>query len=321
MDIRQLGYFVRVAELGSFSRASAFLHVAQPALSRQVKNLETELKERLLIRNGRGVELTEAGERLLENGRGILRQIERTYEEIDNVRTGKSGKVAIGLPATISVAIATALIRRLRDELADAQVMLVHGRSSQLQEWLLSGRIDMAIMFDAPVSPMLEIVDLVDENLFLISKQGTFHTTQPVPLEALAALPMVIACRPNSTRVLLDSELARLGQKLNIVFELDPLDTMFDLVRDGYGYTVASVRTLASKGAEAGLGLELRKIVGPELVLSVQLVRPSRRLNNRLHEAAFRILKDLSMTLLKDGKKAEGQTTTAAATDVSEEVD
>ena len=72
MDIRQLSYFVRVAELGSFSRASTFLHVAQPALKHaRVQNLEVELKERLTIRNGRGVEPTEAGERLLSNARGI----------------------------------------------------------------------------------------------------------------------------------------------------------------------------------------------------------------------------------------------------------
>ncbi|MGK6312278.1 LysR family transcriptional regulator [Neorhizobium sp. DT-125] len=300
MDIRQLGYFVRVAELGSFSRASAFLHVAQPALSRQVRNLEIELKERLLVRNGRGVEVTEAGERLLSNARGILRMVERTYEDIDNARTGKSGKVAIGLPATISIAIATALIRRLREELSDAQVTLIHGRSSQLQEWLLSGRIDMAIMYNAPSSPMLEIHDLVDENLYLIGSEDAFDDPGPVPLEALASLPMVIACRPNSTRVIVESELARMGQKPNIVFELDPLETMFDLVRDGYGFTVASIRTLKSKGA--GPGLAMRKIVGPELVLSVELVQPARRLNNRLHEAAFRILRDLSLQLLKNAQ-------------------
>ncbi len=298
MDIRQLAYFVRVAELGSFSRASAFLHIAQPALSRQVRNLEAELKEALLVRNGRGVELTEAGERLLDNARGILRQIERTYEDIENSRTGKSGKVGIGLPATISTAIATALIRRLREELSDAQVMLVHGRSNQLQEWIMSGRLDMAIMYDAPSSPMLEIHDLVDENLYLIGREGAFKDDKPVYLEALADVPMVIACRPNSTRVLLDSELARFGQKLNIVFELDPLDTMFDLVRDGYGFTVASLRTLASKGPDARQGLEIRKIIGPELILSVQLVLPARRLPNRLHEAAFRILRDLSAEVL-----------------------
>jgi LysR family nitrogen assimilation transcriptional regulator len=146
---------------------------------------------------------------------------------------------------------------------------------------------------------MLEIDDLVDENLYLIGREGSFKDDQPVYLEALADVPMVIACRPNSTRVLLDSELARFGQKLNIVFELDPLDTMFDLARDGYGYTVASLRTLASKGPDARQGLEMRKIIGPELILSVQLVQPARRLPNRLHAAAFRILRDLSIEVLK----------------------
>jgi len=297
MDIRQLSYFVRVAELGSFTRASAFLHVAQPALSRQIRNLEKELKEILLIRNGRGVELTEAGKRLLSNARGVIRQVERTYEEIENARTGKSGKVAIGMPSTISSAISTALIRRLRDELSDAQVTLVHGRSSQLQEWLLSGRVDMVIMFDAPSTPMLEIELLVEENLYLAGSDQLMIDTKPIQLEKLAALPMIIPCRPHSVRVLLDAELARLGQKLDIVFELDPLDTMFDLVRDGLGYTVASERTLQSKGV--GKELAIRKIIGPELILAVQIVRPARRLNNRLHEAAYRILKELSLSLLK----------------------
>jgi len=297
MDIRQLNYFVRVAELGSFSRASAFLHVAQPALSRQIRNLELELKERLLIRNGRGVEPTEAGERLLSNARGILRLVERTYEDVENARTGKSGKVAIGMPATISTAIATALIRRLRDELSDARVSLVHGRSRQLQELVLSGSLDGAIMFDAPSSPMLEIDELIRENLYLVAPESAFDDLSPFPLELLPSLPMIIAVRPNSVRLLVDSELARLGQKLNIVFELEPLDTMLDLVRDGYGFTVASHRTLKSKGR--GEGLALRKIVGPELVLPVQIVQPARRHTNRLQEAAFRILKELSLQLLR----------------------
>ncbi|WP_159586684.1 LysR family transcriptional regulator [Chelativorans xinjiangense] len=297
MDIRQLNYFVRVAELGSFSRASAFLHVAQPALSRQIRNLELELKESLLIRNGRGVEPTEAGERLLTNARGILRLMERTYEDVENARTGKSGKVAIGMPATISMAIATALIRRLREELSDARVTLVHGRSRQLQEWVLSGSLDGAIMFDAPSSPMLEIDELIREQLYLVGPESAFDDLGPISLEELPSLPMIIAVRPNSVRVLVDSELARLGQKLNIVFELEPLDAMLDLVQDGYGFTVASRRTLKTKGR--GEGLTMRKIVGPELALPVQIVLPTRRHNNRLQEAAFRILKELSLQLLK----------------------
>ncbi|MDE1997163.1 MAG: transcriptional regulator, partial [Rhizobiaceae bacterium] len=179
----------------------------------------------------------------------------------------------------------------------DAQVTLVHGRSSQLQEWLLSGRIDMVIMFDAPSSAMLEIETLVEEDLYLVGSRSLIIDASPIPLEKIASLPMIIPSRPHAVRVILDGELARLGLKLDIVFELDPLDTMFDLVRDSLGYTVASKRTLKSKGSDEGL--LTRKIVGPELTLAVQIVRPSRRLNNRLHEAAFRILRELSLGFLR----------------------
>ena len=81
MDLKQLEYFVRVAELGSFTRAAIELDVAQPALSRQVRLLEVELRQTLLVRSGRGALPTEAGKLLLEHGRGILYQVERARED------------------------------------------------------------------------------------------------------------------------------------------------------------------------------------------------------------------------------------------------
>ena len=82
MDLKQIEYFVRAAELGSFTRASVVLDIAQPALSRQVRLLEVELRQNLLVRNGRGATPTEAGKLLLEHGRGILHQVERAREEL-----------------------------------------------------------------------------------------------------------------------------------------------------------------------------------------------------------------------------------------------
>ena len=98
MDLKQLEYFVRVAELGSFTRASIALDIAQPALSRQVRLLEVELRQNLLVRNGRGAAPTEAGKLLLEHARGILHQVERAREELGRVRGALAGRVAIGLP-------------------------------------------------------------------------------------------------------------------------------------------------------------------------------------------------------------------------------
>ncbi|QRM27616.1 LysR family transcriptional regulator [Microvirga sp. VF16] len=297
MDIRQLGYFVRVVEFGSFSRAATYLHVAQPALSRQVQNLEVELKERLLIRNGRGVKTTEAGERLLEHARTILDLVGRVYEDMENARTGKAGTVTIGMPGTLSAAISAALIRRLRNELPDANVHVLHGRSTQLQEWLLAGRLDMAVLYDAPSSPMLEIHDLVTEKLYLFSGPGDPAAGIPATLEEIANLPVIIASRPNRVREIVEGELARTGQKLNVLFEIDAVEAMFDLVHSGVGYTVATRRARRTMGASNEVAI--RPIIGPELEIKVQIVLRTRRLNNRLHDAAFRILRDLSLDLLK----------------------
>jgi LysR family nitrogen assimilation transcriptional regulator len=95
MDLKQLEYFVHVAEMGSFTRAAAYLQVAQPALSRQVRSLEVELRQPLLDRNGRGVTLTEAGKRLLAHARGILQQVQRARDDLEDQRGAATGRLAI----------------------------------------------------------------------------------------------------------------------------------------------------------------------------------------------------------------------------------
>src|SRR2546422_8210 len=98
MDLRQLDYFVHVAELGSFSKAASLLSIAQSALSTRVRKLEVELKQPLLHRNGRGVTPTDAGKRLLVHARGILMQVDRTRAELAEFRSTPSGHIVIGLP-------------------------------------------------------------------------------------------------------------------------------------------------------------------------------------------------------------------------------
>ena len=101
LELKQLEYFRHVAELGSFTRAAAFLSVVQPALSRQVRQLESELGHTLFERNGRGVVLTDAGSRLLEHTRGILTQLGRARQELADQRNGDSGHFALGLPPSL----------------------------------------------------------------------------------------------------------------------------------------------------------------------------------------------------------------------------
>src|SRR6187431_2763903 len=127
MDLKQLEYFVRVAELGSFTRAAIELDVAQPALSRQVRLLEVELRQTLLVRNGRGAVPTEAGKLLLEHGRGILHQVERAREDLGRLRGGLAGRVAVGLPPTVARMMAVPLTREFRRRLPSATLSIIEG--------------------------------------------------------------------------------------------------------------------------------------------------------------------------------------------------
>jgi len=301
MDIRQLNYFVNVVEKGSISRAAVFLHIAQPALSRQINGLEVELKQRLLVRNGRGVTPTLAGERLLNHARTILQVFERASEDMENARLGRAGSLAIGMPSSLSAAIATKLISTLHEQLPEAKVHILNGRSTQIQEWILSGRVDMAVLFDAPNSPMLETHELFEEKLHLyehLPGQVESEIGPDIALSEVAEHPLIITSRPNRVRELLENALSRLGQKLLLDSEIDSLDTTLVLVRAGKGRTVATLRSLRTVGA-ADHGLRLRKIVEPEIGLKVHIVLRARRLNNRLHDAAFRLLHDLCMNILK----------------------
>src|SRR5436190_1299188 len=101
MNLKQLEYFVQVAELGSFSKAALALDIAQPALSRQVRALETELHQQLFLRNGRGVALTDAGKRLFDHSVAVLQLVSHAREDLGASRDEPVGRVTIGLPPSI----------------------------------------------------------------------------------------------------------------------------------------------------------------------------------------------------------------------------
>src|SRR5829696_5101685 len=170
MDLKQLEYFVRVAELGSFTRAAIALDVAQPALSRQVRLLEVELRQNLLTRNGRGASPTEAGQLLLQHGRGILHQVERAREELGRVRGALAGRVAVGLPPSVAKVLAVPLIRAFRQRMPDASVSISEGLSAGMHESLTNGRLDIALLYNTSPSPDLELTPLLEENLFLVQR-------------------------------------------------------------------------------------------------------------------------------------------------------
>src|SRR4051794_21568803 len=205
MDLKQLEYFVRVAELGSFTRAAIELDVAQPALSRQVRLLEVELRQNLLVRNGRGAVPTEAGKLLLDHGRGILHQVERAREDLGRLRGGLAGRVAVGLPSSVARVLTVPLTRSFREQLPEARLSISEGLSSGLQEGLVGGRLDIAVLYNAQPSREVDVTPLLEEDLLLVqARPPGLHEDPPpgpVPLEEVARLPLVIPTRPNAIRM------------------------------------------------------------------------------------------------------------------------
>lgn len=251
MDLKQIEYFVRVAELGSFTRASVVLDVAQPALSRQVRLLEVELRQNLLVRNGRGATPTEAGKLLLEHGRGILHQVERAREELGRVRGALAGRVAIGLPPSIAKVLTVPLTRAFRVKLPDAALAISEGLSVAMRESLTTGLLDIALLYNTAPAPGIEITALLEEDLFLVQRRGADTApppAEPMPLRELTQYPLVIPTRPNSIRMLVESELAALGRRPQINLEIDGVAAILDLVADGAGCAVLPMNAVTTSG-------------------------------------------------------------------------
>jgi LysR family nitrogen assimilation transcriptional regulator len=231
VDLKQLDTFVRVAELGSFTRAAGVLRVAQPALSRQVRALEVELRQPLFDRNGRGVTLTEAGKRLLAHGRGILQQVERARQDLEEHRGAAAGLLSIGLPPSLSRTLTTPLVEAFRARFPRATLSVVEGLSTYTLEWLIQGRIDLALVYNAVPAAALDLQPVVEEKLYLVSlRQGGSLVGRPVTLAQVAASDLVIPGRPHAIRMQLEAALAELGLKPRVALEVDSVGAILDLV-------------------------------------------------------------------------------------------
>jgi LysR family transcriptional regulator, nitrogen assimilation regulatory protein len=292
MDLKQIEYFVRVAELGSFTRASVALNIAQPALSRQVRLLEVELRQNLLIRNGRGANTTEAGKMLLEHGRGILHQVQRAREDLGRVRGGLAGRVAVGLPTSVAKVLTVPLIRTFKERMPEASVSISEGLSVAMQEGLAVGRLDVAVLYNPISAPDIELQELLEEDLVLVQHESLRSKDgQPISMRDLAAVPLIIATRPNALRNLVESEMSSIGKRPLIALEIDGVAAILDLVADGAGSAVLpanAVRTSAHPESYA-----MRPVSGlrSRLSLAVSAQRPATLTQRAMQELIIELMK------------------------------
>jgi LysR family nitrogen assimilation transcriptional regulator len=296
VNLKQLRYFVHVAELGSFSRAAAELEVAQPALSRQIRLLETQLRQNLLYRNGRGVSVTEAGKRLVDYARGILHQVARAEEDLRDPRGALSGRVAVGLPPSIAKTITVPLTKTFRTRLPRATLSIIEGMSATMQEWLALGRLDIALLYNPVPAPGVDTAPLLEEDLFLIAPRSGRRRAAPVNLADLPALPLIIPNRPHAIRALVEARLTALGRKPLIAFEIDGVPSILELVAEGLGYAVLPrTAMLTSARPEAYVA---RPIVRPRLKSRLAIAVSSLRPVTPTQQAGLELIRELGRSVL-----------------------
>jgi LysR family nitrogen assimilation transcriptional regulator len=240
VDRRQFEYFVRIAELRSFRRASQELRIAQPALTRQIKNLEQELGVPLFERQGRGIVLTAAGSLMLERARYILRQIDQMRADITAEATVPSGRVAFGAPPSIAELLFARLARSYARHYPHVQLRFLEG-IGHMWEWLLHGEIDLAVIPSSgnAVETPCVLEQLVEEPVYLVGAAGDPTMTARVCcMHDVLLRPLVIAGHPNTPRRRLERFAAQNRAALRVLAESENLRVLTALVTAGLGYGI-----------------------------------------------------------------------------------
>lgn len=276
MDLRQLRIFKSVAELGSLSKASDRLRVAQPALSRHIKLLEHELRIPLFTRNGRGMVLTPAGQLLLERTAGLVRQIEQVRDDIQSVVGAPSGRVVLGLIPTVSCVLSSRFARRVIERLPQVQLCIVESYGGHLVEWLHRGEMDMALIYGPSVDLHLSVQTLGRDNIVAVGPRGCgLAQRKEVSLEWISEQTLVLPSHSHGLRNLIEKALSRKNLPTKVLIEADSFRVLTSFVEDGLGHTLLP-HSAVQADAAAGR-LEIAPIAKPGITRELILAKPADR--------------------------------------------
>lgn len=287
MELRSLAYFVRIAELGSITRAAAHLHLAQPALTRHVQRLEDELGVPLLTRANRGVKLTEAGQKLLESAARILREVERTGDEIRAQDAHPSGRIIFGVTPTLCPVLVPELSLRMRRDYPRIELKAVHAGMVRLEEFVIDGRVDIALLSELSRSRLVLSTRLAQEEMVLVTAPGA-RPPGIVTGAELSRTPLVLG---DGLRTAMDALLAGRDVELNVAIEINDHETIRLMVQQG---AAASILPYSSVARECARGLlDAHRITESGIFRTLALGVRASRTASLAREAVVRTISQL----------------------------
>jgi DNA-binding transcriptional LysR family regulator len=273
-DLFRLKRFLVVAEMGSLTKAAVVLDTTQSALSLQMAALERDCGQRLFDRTGRGVALTELGNRLAPRARDLLRSAELLTQEIRAAAGVPVGEVVVGLLPSIASALVSVLLREVLRDLPNVRLRILEGSNGQIDEWLSAGRLDVAVLYryGKALAPHEESLCTIDS--WLVGPKGDAVTRSgTVPFKKLHQLPLVLPGMPNGLRAAMNQQAQRLRVELKVAVEVDSIPTQKDLAQGGFGYAVLGRHAVTAELAAGSL--QAARIVQPGIARAVTLATSS----------------------------------------------
>jgi DNA-binding transcriptional LysR family regulator len=270
MDYAAWKLFIEAAELGSLSKVAVAYGTSQPHISRQIGDLERQCGGRLFQRTGRGVVLTELGQRVAPKIRAWLSSTEQLVNDVRTSAGTPIGPVRIGSLPSTAHPLVTTLYYRLKKRYPLIQLSVREGQGAQLETWLEDGSVDLAILYRSSPSPKNGDTYLVETPTYLVGAEGDKVTSRPtVPFKALHDLPLVLFCRPSSWRNRLEQLSTEHGISLNVALEADSLSLQSHVVADGKIYALLGPYAIAA--ASRDYRLQSSRIVNPSVTRHVAL--------------------------------------------------
>ena len=302
MDLRQLRYFVALATQQNFNRAAEVLHIAQPALSRQIKLLENELDVVLFERHARGATPTHEAIQLLDRANFLLRYAEQLTFDMQGLHSAPKGPVALGLSSGLASILVGPLFDRVSRDIPNIQLKIVEGYAPGLHDLLTHGVVDLAILNGSAYLANIESTPLLSEPLCAIaSSSDTRLGDLPIDVGDLAGIPLILTGIPKSgVRLELEPAAARAGARLNPVIEVETIASARKLVERGAGWTVHFAAAVRNE-IEAGI-LRATPIKG--LNLQRALGHPLGRPQSRAATAVANIILELVRDMVTNGEWA-----------------
>jgi LysR family nitrogen assimilation transcriptional regulator len=278
-----LRYFLKVVEAGNMTRAADQLHVAQPALGLQIKQLERELDVVLLVRHSRGVVPTNAGKLLFERAQSILKLVEESRREVKALGSVARETVILGVTPSIMLQVGSDILLDARDEMPEVFLSLVEEMSHVLIDALERGEVDMALAYDIPERPGLVRKPVLQEELLLVSAKGAAPKGKSIALAKALERDLVQAGERDMIRRLIHDAADTLSLPVKIAFEAQSIAAMKDIAARGLASSIIPFGTAAD---ELERGTLVGQRIEPAIKRTLYLVRLSRHAPFK-HDAAL----------------------------------